>query len=231
MFVRDNDEAGLYIDQVGGETEVVESYVDGTYQVHLTTMPIAPVIVNLSLSLRSAGQLAITEQSLTFDSSNWFTAQTVHISPVEDFEAEGHHTATIIQQLTSADPDYNGLQEKVDVTIYDRASVIITESNGSTFVILGADDPDDKDTYTVVLSSPPAAQGEIEMWLNDFDIEGGDLDLDSINILSGPAHGTVAFVVDKYIYTPTNPSYVGVDSFTYESVMWMVLVQQRLSKS
>jgi hypothetical protein len=233
VTVRDNDWSNIFIDQIDsagnpdGTTQIVESggsvAVD-RYNVSLTHEPEDTVNVSFALDSLSIGQVLLSANgtdfsstlNLTFTAANWNTFQTVYVQAVEDNLAEGKHTARILHTLTSAgDSAFNNVNAKQDVTIRDAASVIITETNGSTYVIVGATDGSQTDTYSVVLSSQPQYAAGVDVSDNDKAVEN-ILDLTSVTIKTPPNHGTTSInLVDGVItYTPAS-GYVGEDSFVY----------------
>ena len=184
LTIRDDDAGGLFIDETDGDTMVVEGVTSGTdtYDVRLTHAPTDDVTVTLTFDTGDDGQLTLTDDMgnalpvdgsnnsiLTFTSMNWSTAQTVLVTAVDDGVAEASHGARVIHTLSSIDPDFNERFEnddlsmpqpivfELDVDIVDQASVLITQTNESTFVVSGATDGRQFDTYEVVLTSSPTS--------------------------------------------------------------------------
>lgn len=104
VHITDNDTSGVVVTQSGGNTSVSESGTTDTYTVVLNSQPLAAITVNLS----GDAQASVSPSSLVFDVSSWNVAQTVTVSAVDDFVAEGSHTGTIGQSVSGADPNYNG---------------------------------------------------------------------------------------------------------------------------
>src|SRR6185503_14903603 len=104
---------------------------------------------------------------LTFTVADWNVAQTIKVTAVSDGLAENKHSARIIHTLTSADTAFNRRLEndltpvplvfELDVTLSDKAGVEILQSDASTFVVSGATDGSQNDTYDVRLTSQPLA--------------------------------------------------------------------------
>lgn len=90
----------------------------------------------------------------------------------------------------------------------DNATVTITINYSNDFDPVGVDD-----TYGVALNS---SNNVLNVSTNDTDADGNStLDLNSINIVSGPGHGTYTLPGDGTIlYTPT-AAYSGTDVITY----------------
>jgi hypothetical protein len=150
--VADDDEAEVIVTPSGGETQVVEGGAPDTYSVRLATQPVADVTVTLT----PGSQLAASAPTLTFTSANWFQAQLVTVTAIDDPVAEGTHGAVVTHLATSSDAAYNGLAVAdlpVTVTDNDIAAVLAIEGGGNTTVSeAGADD-----VYSLVLLSRPTA--------------------------------------------------------------------------
>ena len=157
--VADNDTAGVSITQSGGSTNVNETgATSDTYTIVLDSMPTADVTVTVDpdaqTDLGSGPGVAVV---LTFTNMTWNTAQTITVTAVDDAIAEGAHTSTITHAAASSDSTYNGISivnVVANVTDNDTASVIITQSGGSTDV---DETGPTSDTYTIVLNSQPTA--------------------------------------------------------------------------
>src|SRR5207244_622768 len=111
--------SGLVTTEAGGTT---------AFTVVLTSQPTANVSIGLSSSNTAEGTIA--PASLTFTSANWSVAQTVTITGVDDFVADGDVAYTIVTAAAvSADAGYNGLNAAdVSVTNTDNDAAGITVS-------------------------------------------------------------------------------------------------------
>lgn len=157
--VTDNDTAGITIVQSGGSTTVSETGpTSDTYTIVLDSRPTAIVTITIDPDNQTdlgAGPGAVV--ALMFDASNWNTPQTVTVTAVDDFVAEGPHTSTIVHTVASSDTSYNGFSVSnvvASITDNDTAGVAITESGGSTNV---SETGPTSDSYTIVLTSQPTA--------------------------------------------------------------------------
>lgn len=149
--ITDNDTAGVSVTESGGTTNITEGGAQDTYTIVLTSAPTADVIINISTDAQATTDVP----GVTFTSSNWSVAQTITVTAVDDFVAEGAHTATITHSATSADSAYNGLAVNsvvASVTDNETAGISITESGGSTDIVEGGA----TDSYDVVLTSAPS---------------------------------------------------------------------------
>ncbi|MBC8509085.1 MAG: tandem-95 repeat protein, partial [Chloroflexi bacterium] len=229
--VRDNDRNGLVIDQSEFETEVVETGATDTYEVMLTHAPTADVTVNLkfdNLQMELQDHNGVVIDSLTFtpDESapgtcvlgDWNCPQLITVIALEDGLSEGKHTYTIEHELDSSDGEFNDLIEELDVTLYDKASVKITESNGNTYVIAGASDDSRFDDYTVVLTTAPALNAVVEVYVNDTDIDGNLVNTSTEIVSQTESYGTATVdpATGNILYNPTTvPTDGGDETITY----------------
>src|SRR5262249_55301779 len=126
--------------------------------------PTADVTIGLSSSDPSEG--TVSPASVTFTPANWNAPQTVTVTGVDDFIADGNHVYTIITAAaTSADPGYQGRSSAdVSVTNVDNASpgVIVTPTSG-----LQTGENGDTATFTIALASQPTASVTIGLSSND----------------------------------------------------------------
>eukprot|EP01026_Neomeris_dumetosa_P061923 TRINITY_DN58523_c0_g1_i2.p2 TRINITY_DN58523_c0_g1~~TRINITY_DN58523_c0_g1_i2.p2 ORF type:complete len:107 (-),score=8.71 TRINITY_DN58523_c0_g1_i2:24-344(-) len=78
-------------------------------QFHLSSEPVWPVTVDLSVSAGGAGDLWVVPSQLVFNSSTWMVGQRVTVSVVEDFFDEGVEHWNVTHVVSSADPVYASL--------------------------------------------------------------------------------------------------------------------------
>ncbi|NNJ10415.1 hypothetical protein EKD04_008760 [Chloroflexales bacterium ZM16-3] len=164
----DDDTAGVTVSKT--TLFAAEGVVTDSYTVVLTSEPTAPVTISISITPNA--QVSVDTPSLTFDATNWSTAQTVTVTAVDDAVDEGpnteptlndiasRHIGLITHTITSSDPKYNSPPLPVipQVTAYvldnDTAGVTVTPVTTPTLAIAegGA-----TSTYDVVLTSEPLA--------------------------------------------------------------------------
>ena len=170
----DDDVPDVLISESAGSTQVTEGGAPDTYTVVLATLPVADVTITVTPDAQSI----VSAASLTFTSLNWNTAQTVTVTAVDDFVAEGAHWSTITHSLEiSTDPNYTTgaitIDDVVaDLTDDDIAGVLIAESGASTDV---SESGPTSDTYTVALTSEPTADVTI-----------------AISVVEAPAQSTIS---------------------------------------
>jgi hypothetical protein len=134
VTITDNDVAAVTIAERGGTTAVTEggSTAD-SYTVVLTSQPASDVTVTLTFG----GEITVDGESdgsvtLTFDGTNWNTAQSIAVAAVDDRKVEGSHTAVISHAVSSSDTLYNGITlPTVTATITDNDTATIAFSSAS----------------------------------------------------------------------------------------------------
>ncbi len=188
VTITDDDKAGITITESGdpASTKVSE---DGTtttdsYTVVLKTRPTHPVIVTVSagagVKVNKDGGTAGSSQTLTFNSSGddiWNVAQTITVTGIDDDIDNADRPVKIDHSATSSDDDYIISDVgSVDVVVTDDDTRGVTVSAASSGVTLretdDTSDPQDtkedhKETYTVVLTSKPTDNVEIELSVPD----------------------------------------------------------------
>jgi hypothetical protein len=150
----DNDAAAITVGTPSG-TSTSEAGGLVTFTLVLTSQPTADVTVPLSSSGPAEG--AVSLASVTFSVANWNVAQTVTVTGVDDFVADGPQTYAIaIGPATSADAGYAG-RDPADLgftnTDNDLAGLVATPSADLVTTEAGA--PDGTATFQLTLSSQP----------------------------------------------------------------------------
>ena len=148
----DIDDVVVTVDDVGvtispTRLSLTEGGSAKTYTVVLDTNPSATVTITLSSS--DTGATTVSGGPLTFDSSNWDTAQTVTVTPVDDNDSRSEevtvsHTISGYTGVSSSDID------DVIVTV-DDVGVTISPTT------LSLTEGESAKTYTVVLNTNPDA--------------------------------------------------------------------------
>ena len=140
VTVEDDDEAGLVITESDGGTTVSEdgTTLTDTYTVALASEPSHDVTVTVTAG---AGAKVDTDpddpgdqNTLTFTSSNWNTAQTVAVSGVADSvdNPGGGRDATISHAMSSTDDNYqNANAGSVEATVTDDEPTTVTLSGAA----------------------------------------------------------------------------------------------------
>ncbi|MBK8170387.1 MAG: hypothetical protein IPK60_08565 [Sandaracinaceae bacterium] len=178
--------SGLSVDDVSGTNEDIggpaiivtptsggvttESGLAFTFMVRLATLPTANVDVPIVSSDESEGE--VDPASLTFTAANWFTPQTVTVSGVDDFIADGSQMYVVhVGPAVSADAFYSGLagadvsltnddNDTSGITVSPSGGLTTTESHGTaTFSISLTSSPEAN--VTIALSSDNTAEGTV----------------------------------------------------------------------
>ncbi|QQR55476.1 hypothetical protein IPG41_02895 [Candidatus Peregrinibacteria bacterium] len=157
--ITDNDVAGFSVSAISGE--VTETGTTATYTVMLTSQPTAELSFNIVSSDPSLG--TVSPSSLSFNSSNWSSPQTVTVTGVNDFTVEGTSTFTLVNDVAnSMDSAYNNLNP-ADVsasrTDNDLAGITLVESADESSVTEGGA----TDSYTLVLDAKPSSEVSITL--------------------------------------------------------------------
>src|SRR5437667_235676 len=144
---------GISVNPTSGLT-TTEGGGTATFTVVLDSAPSANVTIGLSSNDLTEG--TVSPASVTFTPGNWNTAQTVTVTGVNDFVADGDVPYTIVTAAaTSTDPGYSG-RNAADVgvtnTDNDTAGITVSPTIGLTTTEAGG-----TATFTVVLDSQPTA--------------------------------------------------------------------------
>ena len=161
-IISDNDAAGIVVSPANGLVTTELGFASN-FTVVLSSQPIGNVSIDVTSNNTAEG--TVSTGTLTFTSANWYIAQSVMVTGVDDFVDDGDVPWTAITApAVSVDPNYSGL-DSANVLIVnvdnETAGVTITQSGGSTAVTEGGA----TDSFTVVLTSRPAS-GSITVTLS-----------------------------------------------------------------
>lgn len=151
--VNADNEPGITVSPTSGLV-TTEAGGTATFDIVLNTQPSADVAIGLSSGDTSEG--TVSPSSVTFNSGNWSTPQTVTVTGVDDAVDDGNVAFTIITAAaTSGDSAYNTLNPAdVSASNTDNDTAGATVSVGVNVVpVIEANN----NTYTVVLDSEPTA--------------------------------------------------------------------------
>ncbi len=125
----DNDDAGFIISPTLGDT--AEDGTSTSFTVALSSAPTASVTIGVTSS--DVSENTVSPPTITFDSNNWNTAQTLTVTGVDDAIDDGNQTSTILlAAATSTDAGYSG-RKPADVTVTN------TDDDGPPSVTLSID--------------------------------------------------------------------------------------------
>ena len=204
----DNDSAGVTVN-AGSSLLVSESGTSSSFQVVLNSSPSANVTLNVSTSDNSEGTITAPfvgdTGAITFTPGNWNVPQTVTVKGVDDFEADGNQSFTIIFGATSSgDAAYNGTftPAPVSFTNVDNDSPGVTVKAGSSMLV---SESGTTSSFEVVLNSAPTANVAINVSTSDA-TEG------TITAPFAGASGTLTFSPGNW-NVPQTVTVAGVDDF------------------
>ncbi|MEG3985524.1 hypothetical protein QUA08_32810, partial [Microcoleus sp. T3B2] len=102
VAITDDDTAGVSITPTS--TTATEGGANGSYDIKLTSQPIAPVTITLT-----TGEHIEAIAPITFTADNWNVAQPVTVKAVDDTVVEGAHSGNITHSVSSTDAKYNAV--------------------------------------------------------------------------------------------------------------------------
>ena len=166
LTIADNDTRGIVVTSEPTNTALAEGGSPNTYRVALSSQPTELVIFTLKPDTQTdLGTGAGNPVSFNFTPSNWNVPQTITVLAANDALAQGLDSSTITGSVTTADANYEGAVPltldsaavanlTLPITDNDTPIVKITETGGTTKIGEGGA----TDSYTVVLTSQPAAK-------------------------------------------------------------------------
>lgn len=161
-IITDNELPGIIVNQTGGSTVLAEAGGSDTYTVQLAAQPTA----NVSVTLTPSSQVQVAPGGpLVFNTINWNTPQVVTVTAVDDALSEGNHTGAVNHIASSTDTRYQGMTGRAvlpSITDNDGASLVITETSGSTVITEGGS----TDSISIKLSQAPAAGSTISVTIH-----------------------------------------------------------------
>ena len=174
----DDDPRGVAIDPISiglDEPASGETAVAGAYTVHLNSRPTDTVTVTIGVSAPAVSLSGgtLTNNQLTFTTTNWNTAQTITVTPVKDDNAAGE-TITLTHTLSGG--DYAGIAADsvtVNLTDSDARNLVLSET---ALAVTEGDAAGDR--YTVKLATQPSDTVIVTISGH----EGADLTLDGTTL-------------------------------------------------
>jgi hypothetical protein len=155
--VTDNDVAAI---KVSATQMTVREGDSATYELVLTSQPLAPVTIRFDDDGQVQARTLNNNAQITFDQTNWQTAQRVKLLAVDDALVEGQHSGLVLYQTTSGDPSYNSAAvTPLNVTIEDNDQAGIVTQETPVQVTEGSA----AGSYAVHLSSRPTAAVVIDI--------------------------------------------------------------------
>ncbi|NNF13736.1 MAG: hypothetical protein HKN72_10945 [Gemmatimonadetes bacterium] len=161
----DAETAGFTVTETGGFTRVDEGESTDTLLVALDAKPASTVV--LSLSSADPSEVVLDSTRLTFAPSDWATAKRVTVAGLEDGERDGDQSTLVAVSVVDEQSDelWDAVADQsVEVRTVDGSlGVRINETDGGTSV----DEGGSEDSFSVVLTSPPASEVELGISVAD----------------------------------------------------------------
>ena len=163
--VYDDDQADIIIWESGTDTRILEGDVtegiQDTWDVRLTRKPTATVTVALTDD-SDTSDVTLSTTTLSFDSTNWDTVQTLTVSSAVDGIEENAERVTVSHTASSSDADFDGAEVAevlVRVDDGDTAGAYVTETGGRTLIVDGGDvaENNQNDEYLIRLRKQPTS--------------------------------------------------------------------------
>lgn len=166
VAISDNDAAGVSVTPTNG-LETSEAAGQTTFSIVLTSQPTANVSVSLSSSNSVEGNVSPT--SVTFNSGNWSTPQTITVTGVnDDIDDDDQPYTVITAPATSGDPNYSGINPS-DVSVVNRdndtSGITVVPASGLT--VTEASGAGNIANFTIILNTKPTADVTIAFSSND----------------------------------------------------------------
>ena len=176
----DDDPRGVTIDPISiglDEPATGETAVAGAYTVNLNSKPTVTVTVTIGGSdpAVSLSGDTLSNNQLTFTTTNWNTAQTITVTPVKDDNAAGE-TITLTHTLSGG--DYAGIAADsvtINLTDSDARNLVLSEES---LAVTEGDATGDR--YTVKLATQPSDTVTVTISRH----EGADLTLSGNTLTS-----------------------------------------------
>ncbi|WP_425614262.1 DNRLRE domain-containing protein [Anatilimnocola sp. NA78] len=130
----DNDTAGILQLPVIPIT-ALEGGAPAPFTVQLQSQPTSDVTIAFSSSDLTAGTVPA---QIVFTAANWNVAQTVNVTPTDDFARDGAQTFTVLTTATSTDPLYNNAPIRDVTVVTEDNEALITFPSGNLIYGLGS---------------------------------------------------------------------------------------------
>jgi Bacterial Ig-like domain len=108
---------GLDVTYPSPAVKTLENGYTGSYTTTLNRPPSGNVTLGTA---NSANQVTTSPSTLTFTPTNWYVPQTVTATAIDDTATDGVQNDTIVNSVSSTDPNYNTLTENVPAIAYDN---------------------------------------------------------------------------------------------------------------
>ena len=210
ITVTDDDSAGV---SVTPTSLTIPEGATGIYAVVLTSRPSNQVQVAVA---SNNSKVTPSPTSLTFDSRNWNTPQTITAAGNQDDDAV-NDDAILSHSATSVDSTYDGIPvDEVRITVSDDDSVGVAVTPVDLTIDEGG-----SETYTVVLASKPSADVALLVSSNNRDVTPSPTSLtfrpltwstaQTVTVTIAQDHdATEEMATLTYSVTSSDPAYDGI---------------------
>ncbi|SKB12493.1 conserved hypothetical protein [Planktothrix sp. PCC 11201] len=192
LTLANDDISGVGITQTGSSSDITEGGLSDTYNIVLNSIPTAPVTITITPSNAEvnlgAGAGVPLNLNFTADATA-LTPQTVTVTAVDDFIAEGIHNSILAHSALSSDPNYNGIlvpftvdgivasTVTVNITDNDIPGITINPTSGLSTTEVGG-----TANFNLSLKSQPTA--DVTLTLNSSNPKEGSLSTSKITFNS-----------------------------------------------
>jgi hypothetical protein len=198
----DNDSAGITIGAISGTTS--EAGGTATFTIVLNSEPTSSVTIGLSSGNTAEG--TVSPSSVTFNTANWATSQTITVTGVDDVASDGNQSYSIITAAaTSADVGYSGVNA-ADVSVTNVDNEIATDSSYASVTLLAHfDGANNSTTFTDQKGKSPTTIGSPKISTAQSKFGGSSLLVDNGSAVVFPHatdfdFGAGDFTVEGWIY-------------------------------
>jgi Ca2+-binding RTX toxin-like protein len=173
VTINDDEIAGFSITESDGDTVVDETGSTDTFDVVLTAQPLGNVV--LDIGNPDTGEISLDKTTLTFDSINWSSPQTVTVTGVNDAITDSIQSTTItisVDLALSDDPFDSASTATIVATTIDNEliEVDLPDGGGDYEVLLDGDDIVVRETLGAEILRQPRSDTQ-EVQLNGTDAD------------------------------------------------------------
>lgn len=216
----DDDAVGVSVAPTAGLV-TTEAGGSDSFDVVLDSQPTADVMISLVSSDPSEG--SPSPAALTFTALNWFSAQTVTVTGLDDDVSDGDQPYQIVTSVASSDPSYNGLlaadpqlsnqdDDVAGVQVSPLSGLVTTEAGGSdSFDVVLQSEPTDTVSIPVASSLPGegvASPATLVFTTGNWNVPQG---VTVTGVDDDIVDGNQAYMVQLSSASSSDPSYNGLD--------------------
>jgi len=164
--ITDDDTASIVITPTGVDIATSEDGTTDTFTVELGAQPVNDVVLNISSSDTSEGDVSTGQ--ITFTNANWDDPQGIIVTGIDDDIIDGDIDYDITVSVVDAlsDDQFDALSDVIistQNTDNDTAGITVVETDGNTVTT----EDSDTDTFDVVLDAEPATDVVVDIASDD----------------------------------------------------------------